>query len=909
MKMWKAACAAVIAAACTVSGAAAYIAETPWPMLQHDMFHTGHSIKRGPKADAMEVRFSADINTGISSPVLDFDGTVYVGSQGGCLYAVAPDGTPQCLYSTGGPVDSTPVLSDDGVVYFGSNDGKLHAVQTDGTPVWSLELEGIPTSAPAIGPGGSIFVGTNTESSEGYLYSIGPEGDVYWRYATGQITYSSPAVDQYGNAYIGSDDGSLYALDGQGRRRWTYEFEDPVISSPVITPNSEILVTTATVLSALDLDGNFLWKFSPTGSLFGMEEQSGFAAASPALDEEGNIYIGGVLGDLHCLDAGGSEQWSLTLKEPSLMDPIPATVLSSPIVDASGMLYIRSMNTLYAVTIDGGEPAAEPFAFHEMQLDGSTNLLVEASMALGPGRVLYIPGMDGSLYAVGPDEDVYTLSGTIAGDVQEGIKVLIRGEQEEWDVALKSDGTYSARGLYRGEYHVVPYRQGMRFDPPISVVTVRRSDLTNVDFAARVVGPALLAVDADPAEVNNDGTGTTLITAQVEQLGSAVQSVTLSLIGQSSSGTAMYDDGTNGDQQAGDGTYSYLLTIPKDHPVGPQGLQVNVTDAGGTTASKVVTVIVNSSIVEDFLCGDTNTFEFENPIAGQSLILSYAILEGPAGLVASLWVTGPDGEIFGPFDVSNEGATAEIINARDGIWFYEVTVDCPPALGRRNAEMRAAASSGGQYSIMTTTAGTGVVFGGVTDGETGDPVDVTVSTSIGGTTASQNGYYLLLSPAGAFTVTASHADYAPASKAVSLMSGGSVEANLILTTGVSGNTTCALESLGFSDNALNLLRLFRDAVLMGADGGRELVDRYYTHSPELTRIFQGRPELRADVRRAVRQLIPAAVQLVRGTAPELTLQQRKTALRVLRRLRSCATEPLQKTVDTCIGIVESGELP
>ena len=65
-----------------------------------------------------------------SSPALSPDGTIYVGSWDGHLYALGPDGDLKWKFRTWGRVYSSPMIAPDGTIYFGSWDGGLYAVQS-----------------------------------------------------------------------------------------------------------------------------------------------------------------------------------------------------------------------------------------------------------------------------------------------------------------------------------------------------------------------------------------------------------------------------------------------------------------------------------------------------------------------------------------------------------------------------------------------------------------------------------------------------------------------------------------------------------------------------------------------------------------------------------------------------------
>ena len=67
-----------------------------------------------------------------SSPAIGSDGTVYVGSYDGKLYAInGKSGVKLWEFETGNDVDSSPAIGSDGTVYVGSVDKKVYAIKTD----------------------------------------------------------------------------------------------------------------------------------------------------------------------------------------------------------------------------------------------------------------------------------------------------------------------------------------------------------------------------------------------------------------------------------------------------------------------------------------------------------------------------------------------------------------------------------------------------------------------------------------------------------------------------------------------------------------------------------------------------------------------------------------------------------
>ncbi len=64
----------------------------------------------------------------VSSPAVDTNGIIYMGSVDGNMYAVNPDGTIAWQVSLGGAIGSSPTIDFDGTIYVGSSDGNLYAI-------------------------------------------------------------------------------------------------------------------------------------------------------------------------------------------------------------------------------------------------------------------------------------------------------------------------------------------------------------------------------------------------------------------------------------------------------------------------------------------------------------------------------------------------------------------------------------------------------------------------------------------------------------------------------------------------------------------------------------------------------------------------------------------------------------
>jgi hypothetical protein len=156
-----------------------------------------------------------------SSPTVA-DGTVYVGSANGSLYAVdSATGEEQWAFETGNPVTSSPTVADgtvyvgsldttvaDETVYVGSKDENLYAVDAaTGEQQWAFETGDRVESSPTVADG-IVYVGSFDDN----LYAVdAATGDEQWAFETGGSVASSPTVAD-GTVYVGSKDDNLYAI-------------------------------------------------------------------------------------------------------------------------------------------------------------------------------------------------------------------------------------------------------------------------------------------------------------------------------------------------------------------------------------------------------------------------------------------------------------------------------------------------------------------------------------------------------------------------------------------------------------------------------------------------------------------------------------------------------------------------
>ncbi len=914
------------------------LADAPWPMYQKDMFHTANTTLRGPDISAAAVLFSAYVEGRPSSAVIDASGTAYIGSADGCVYAVSPEGDSECIHNTGGPVSATPVLTDNDTLFAGTDNGTLLGLTTGGSLLWDpVTLEHGIVSAPALGPSGSLFVATSGDNDrEGELYCISiSSGDILWSYDTGSVRYSCPAVDASGNVYVGSYAGNIYSLTSRGTLRWIYESGETIISSPVIDRTGTVYAATSSQLIALSASaGEKLWTYSPSAVLFGMETPSGFVSG-PALDQDGKIYAAGLVGDLHCLNASGEQLWCILLNEPTLADPEIPVVLSPPVTASSperesgNYLYVRVKNTLYAC--DPATQSVLSFPFSDPLDQGSNTASTEPAIALGPNRMLYIPSAGGSVYGVGPDPaQGFTLAGALDGipddypeDSRNEMRVCISDGQNTIEALIDDQGSYAVSGLEPGTYTVFPDAEGLIFDPPSSQVRIGFGDIGGVDFAVSAAAPFINrsaaypgSIDSYPstielhADICNTGDRALFVSADFSALNGPEEQ-------EMSAGNSAQSPWQSSGQRCS--SYYTSCSIPAGLSLGPKPIPVVVTDGAGTLYDKnIVSVDIQSRF------SGNGPREFTVTIEEALSFLSIRHRLGAVTAAASraeafstaqtfeLAVFAPDGtpveECSAP--LTSELQSCEIADPALGTWRLTVT----GTGGARTLKMGAYAGgmqTGSQYSVSTSATGIGIVFGNVADAATGAALnDIQVRTTTGAAATAQEGYYLMLSPAGAFTVTTQDfgGTYAPAAKSVNLMSGDTAEANFRLDQGGAGpDAGCPAEELfGSASAEADRIRAFRDTVLNKTADGQRYVDLYYRHAAEICAVMDADPVLKKNIRSLAADMLSLLTAMAHGRPCRLTGTQKAGLLNCLSGIRKHAGPALAGQLDGMIETITSG---
>jgi uncharacterized protein (TIGR02679 family) len=362
--------------------------DSPWPKMRGGARQQGRSPQ--PAVDPGTEPWTLATGKGIfSSPVIDVDGTVYIGSADQRFRAIGAAGTVRWELETGEIVDSAALLDDAGRVIFGSGDGVLYALdRADGSVVWTF------AAAPASETGGFIswFEGNVALGRDDLLVVPNDNFRIYgldrrtgatrWEHSTFDQTWACPAVDPDTGTIFAATNfpfaPNVMALDPvTGQARWSAQTRGSMVASPLLTDDGQMVLG--------GFDGLVRSFDADTGEARWVAETRDHVYASPALGADGTIVQPGCDGTVYGLDvATGAQRWTFEVGAP---------VRASAAVDADGHVYVG--------TGDGRLLVLEPdgrLRWQTQLLSGPRNDL-NGSPALGPFGVV-LAGESGEVHFV-----------------------------------------------------------------------------------------------------------------------------------------------------------------------------------------------------------------------------------------------------------------------------------------------------------------------------------------------------------------------------------------------------------------------------------------------------------------------------------------------------------------------------
>jgi outer membrane protein assembly factor BamB len=342
------------------------------PMYMLNAQHTGVSPYYGPIQTPSLLRqanFTASNLFVLPSIAIAGDGTLYLGTNNGYLTALnASDFTQKWsvrlnhasnnngFFTSPDSMYTTPSISSDGTIYVGSNEGYLYAVNpSNGALKWKYNAGYPLQSSPTLDKNNNIYFGAGTR-----VYSLG-DAITYpftrWLapFDTSANVNSSPALGQNGFLYFGSDDGYVYALNSlTGLLQWKFNAQEPIYMSVSVDASNNVIIGNGSYMdgSLYYLDGATLGLTDASRKLWTNKPQVSLGGPlyNTVAVKGDTIYLSAI-GHVYAIDrATGITKWKFIATN---------CYYTSPLVDASGTIYVASLNartnhgTIHAFTDNG----------------------------------------------------------------------------------------------------------------------------------------------------------------------------------------------------------------------------------------------------------------------------------------------------------------------------------------------------------------------------------------------------------------------------------------------------------------------------------------------------------------------------------------------------------------------------
>jgi outer membrane protein assembly factor BamB len=267
-----------------------------------------------------------------------------------------------------GPIDSAwPMQSHD---QNHSGRSPYNSAHNPGVEKWRFKTRGGVTSGIAIDMDDTLYFG----DFSGWLYALNPDGSLKWENeAMAYITLEMPCIANNGIIYIGSH-ARLQAWDRNGTQLWSISLGGNIGSSPAVADDGTIYVGHMNNdMCAINPNGTIKWKYT-TGS---------WIACDPTIHPDGTIIFGSSDTYIYALYPNGTLRWRYKTGE---------IVRGHASIDENGVIYMSCWDGyLYAFYVNG--TLKKKF---DMPIAGGE------TMAFGPDGTIYVT-YDG-LAAIDPSD-------------------------------------------------------------------------------------------------------------------------------------------------------------------------------------------------------------------------------------------------------------------------------------------------------------------------------------------------------------------------------------------------------------------------------------------------------------------------------------------------------------------------
>lgn len=346
--------------------AAAVATPTDWPHYRGNPELHGHAPGQIGDQPTLAWTFPTQDEV-LSSPAI-VDGTVYVGSTDGFVYAIDQvTGKQRWAYKTPDMVEA-PALVLDGKVYIGSSDGYLYALHAKtGKLAWKFEtqdkiLGGANWFASKSGHKRIVF-----GSYDAKVYCVDDQGQKVWDYETDNYVNGTPAIGN-GEILFGGCDAGLHLVDVEtGERVTKIDLGSgcQIAGSVALAGDKAYFGHYGNEFLRVDLDsGDVDWRYQ--------SKRDGFVS-SPAMNDE-YVVFGGRDKYLHCVSRkDGTPKWKFKTRRK---------VDASPVITGDKVVFGSGDGRLYLLSLQDGK---ELWNYDIGKAIYSTPAVVDGMIVVGTG--------------------------------------------------------------------------------------------------------------------------------------------------------------------------------------------------------------------------------------------------------------------------------------------------------------------------------------------------------------------------------------------------------------------------------------------------------------------------------------------------------------------------------------------
>lgn len=277
----------------------------------------------------------------------------YISEYKHILYALSADGEiawqvddMRLIHPPAAAVDGTIYAIIDSSLYL--NDPKLVKLSSSGNikgEEVDLDFAGVVTASPGIDPEGYVYILGRTGAQQNDLYRVDLRSEDSNQWVVGEWhvelsgnVISSFAIDDEGTVYLGAGP-YIQAIRADQSEKWKKWLNTTFESTPALGENGVLYVgaTNAEMYALNANDGNQIWSHSTEGYSI---------ASSPAIGgSNGRIYVGANDGKVWAFKSDGTgEAW---------FKHLGGHLPGSPAIARDGTLYIAALDGfLYALNTD-----------------------------------------------------------------------------------------------------------------------------------------------------------------------------------------------------------------------------------------------------------------------------------------------------------------------------------------------------------------------------------------------------------------------------------------------------------------------------------------------------------------------------------------------------------------------------